>query len=227
MILLLIAVLSATTVTQGGSVNLTLYSDATVVLDECMYFEDTLSSQANLSAGSYKIYVTHNCSGSVTLTVRSGSGEEVHTLIVRESNAAEDVKKLDSEILKLKKELRSVREENARLRETVETLNSINIELYDRMREWRNKAEKFKEELEKVYSQAGNCSRLLEDAKREIERYTFRISELENQTTSLLNELENLRSDVEKFRSYTYVFQTLFIFVASLLIGSYFALLRR
>ena len=228
MILLVIAVISVTTAMQGDIVNLTINQPSHVVLDDCMYFEDLLTKEANLSAGTYAIRITHACSGLKNIYVYTNSGTEILSVDVREvQNPAEQLIKLDEEIFNLKKKLKEIKSKSEYLESLVETLNSINVELYNKLKNMRKENERLKEELSNAELAAQNCSKLLEGYMKKMDALEQNLSALKNENADLKSRLSSIESSFESVAMYLEVFRSLFFFVLAFLIGTYFAFMRR
>jgi len=228
MILLLIAILSVTSVTQGSVFNLTLDQPSYVVLDECMYFEDTLTTKANLSKGTYEVYVTHKCEGTRFIYVYANSSEEVLQVeVVEAQNPAEELAKLDDLVLNLKKRLAEVEGKKSYLESLVETLNSINVELYDRLKEYRTENERLQHELETTKLEVENCTAVIDKLRNDIDEMEQKLTSLESTNARLSEELRMVKSSLGNAVAYLDLFRSLFFFTLAFLVGTYFALMRR
>ncbi len=228
MILLVIAFLSATTAVQGGTINLTLDQPAEVVLDDCMYFQDLLTSSANLSAGTYQIYVSYKCTGVKEIEIKRGSETEVLQINVHEvQDPVSELEKLDEVIFKLKKEINTLKMKNEYLSDLIDTLNSINVELYDKLKKSRSENEKLRKELADAKSASENCSNLLSQLQQDVDRMKGEIQNLQSENAALRLELSQMRNVADSTAAYLEIFRSMFFFILAFLIGSYFALMRR
>lgn len=227
MILLVIAVLSTLTASQGEIVNLTLASDAKVVLDGCMYFEGYYTNVENLSAGSYQIYITHMCEGEKRIRIFANGSEEEVPIYIKKSNAAEDVIRLEEEILELKKQIKTLKNENEYLKYVLDAINRINVDLHDRLMKCNSKVSDLTNELSIWKEQAGNYSSLIERLQNELKSREETLNELQNTTSELEEKLNLLELEAEKMKNFVYYYESLFIFATSLLVGLVFSFLRR
>lgn len=227
MILLVIAVLSTLTASQGEFVNLTLASDAKVVLDGCMYFENYYTNVENLSAGNYQIYITHMCEGEKKIRIFANGTEEEIPIFIKKSNAAEDVIKMDEKILELKKQMKALKNENDYLKYVIDAINRINVDLHDRLLKCNSKVSDLTSELSIWKEQAGNYSSVIERLRSELKSREEKLNELQNTTAEMKERLNLLEVEAEKMRNFVYYYESLFIFAASLLVGIVFSFLRR
>lgn len=228
MILFLIALLSATTAVQGDVINLTLTEPAQVVLDECMYFENTLTSTANLSAGDYAIKITHSCYGSYFIEIKSAKGlETIQVKVEKDSEPESSLVELDNQILNLKKEILQLENRNSYLQNLVETLNSINVELYDRIKEYAEKNRDLKSQVSKLSLMAENCSKVVENLKGILKSKNETVTVLESENAQLKARINSLNQSLTAASSYSEIFRTLFFTTLAFLVGSLFAILRR
>ena len=228
MILLVIALLSATTAAQGDVINLTLIQQAQVVLDDCMYFENTLTNSANFTAGEYAIKITHSCYGTHFIEIKSAEGTEIIQVKVEEDKDPEkSLVELDNQILNLKKEISQLQNKNSYLQNLVETLNSINVELYDRAKEYAEENRNLKKELGKLRVMAENCSKVVENLEQLLAGKNETIKSLESENAQLKSQIEVLNQSLLAANSYSEIFRTLFFSTLAFLVGSLFAIFRR
>ena len=228
MFLLLVAVLSSQICVQGGTVNLTLEHPAHVILDECMYFEGLLLNDVNLTPGVYQIRVTHSCLGLKNIRVYSNGTSEILSVEVRKSeNVEDDVIKLEEEVLSLKKSLKKAIEDKNYLNSVIETLNTLNVELYDKIKKIRDENEKLKVELEEIKTRASNYSDTLKKLEAELSKIKQDMDKLTRENENLKEKLQSAKSSLGSTQAYLEFFRTSFFFVLALLVGTYFALIRR
>jgi len=228
LILFLIALLSATTAVQGDVINLTLTEPAQVVLDECMYFESTLTSAANLSAGEYMIKITHSCYGSHFIEIKSAKGLETIQVNVGEDNNPENsLVEMDNQILNLKKKILQLENRNSYLQNLVETLNNINVELYDRTKEYAEENKDLRSRVNELSLMAENCSKVVEDLKATLKSKNETLTFLENENVQLKAQIDSLNQSLTAANTYSEIFRTLFFTTLAFLVGLLFAILRR
>ncbi len=230
MILMLVAILTATSVTQGSMLNLTLLEPAHVSLNECMYFYNTMTSEANLSEGSYDVVVTHKCEGVVEIDVeglKSGEKQKLEVEVAKVENPDEELKKLDDVIFQLRKDLKSSKDRISSLEKLVDTLNSMNVELYDRLRQYRKTMEELKLKLKNESSANKRCGALVAKLNETIKDLSEKISDIENENVKLRGEVSRLSSMLSSNITFAETFKILFFFVLSFLIGTYFSMLRK
>lgn len=228
MILLLIALISATTAFQGDVVNLTLNEQATVTLDGCMYFLDTLQNSSTLPPGEYAIKITHSCLGNYQIEIKTNSSTDVVPIKVeKDPDPDESVLAAEQEILDLKKRIKNLEGEVSYYKKLFEVLNQINVDLYDKLQNLATENEALKKELNLYISRAGNYSRLIDELNQKISEMNETISQLRSTNENLKNNISQLESNLSRTSSNLELFQSLFFLTLSFLVGSALALLRR
>jgi predicted RNase H-like nuclease (RuvC/YqgF family) len=228
MILLLVAILSATSVMQGSVVNITLYEPAHVILDGCMYFEDTFTREANLTEGTYSIVVTYSCEGMRQIVVKGATEETVLDLeVTKVENPEEELKKLDSKILQLNKDLKSCQNRIESLEKLVDTLNSMNVELYDRLREYKKTIDNLKTQLQSEKAGKESYASLIKTLNESLKQMKANITKLQRENEILRAEVSSLSSTLTTNEAYMELFKILFFFTLAFLVGTYFSILRR
>lgn len=228
MILLLIALLSATSAVQGGVINLTLTEPAHVVLDNCMYFNNTLTSSANLSAGEYAIKITHYCYGTHYIEVRGKGGvERIQVRVEKDPDLGKSVMVLENQTLNLRKRILQLESRNDYLQSLVETLNSINVELYDKLREYTQENKDLRAQVNKLSLMAKNCSEVVDRLENMLTGKNETIDTMEKENLQLRSQLESLNQSLATANTYSEIFRTMFFTTLAFLIGAMFAVLRR
>lgn len=226
--ILLIALLSTITVFQGGSFNLTLSEQTTVILDECMFFEHNLSSVENLAPGSYKVIVGYGCEGVKTITLKSYLGEESITVDVKKSeNFTKEVTELQKELIKLKRENEALSSRVDYLKSLVEIINSINVDLYDKIKVYADENLRLKGELESARAELLNYSKSLNATIATLAELQKTMEELKTENSKLNSELRDLESHIKSVTFYTEVFKFSTILLLAILVGIFLAFLRR
>ncbi|MET1123822.1 MAG: hypothetical protein ABWW66_00985 [Archaeoglobaceae archaeon] len=221
--IILLAIVAAT-VSQGDLVNITLLSDANVTLPDCMFFVETMTSSAELPKGNHTIYVTHSCEGEQKVEVYSGDERETIPVFVERSS---NVTKVEELLIDVMRERLSLESERNYLRRLVDAINSMNVELYNRYLSCRNENQRLSEQLEVCENQAGNCSKLLEDARDEIELLRNTIDKMSVELSAMEANLSELSGKVSKVESFAALFRGAFVFVLAVLVGLLFAIARR
>ncbi len=234
MIILLLAIISATTAFQGSTINLTVYEQSHVILDKCMYFEDTLTNEANLSRGTYQIYITYSCQGLKKIVVETNKTRKVFEVFVIKRVNKEELERLDSEILKLKRELKTANDKLKDLEDLVKTLNSLNAEFYNRIKNYRenikelnDKIKSLNEEIEKLRTENKMLKNTSKNLNKTIEDLELKLTSLRNENSNLTNQIDKLRIEISTLQFYLTLLKNAFLFVVSFLIGSYFSILRK
>jgi len=228
LILLLLAILSATTVFQGDVVNITLNEPAYVTLDDCMYFTEILENSSHLPAGTHSIKITHSCLGMYKIKVKTNSSEYTLSLRVeRDPDLEESIVDLEEEVLQLTKQIRNLESEASYYKKLFEVLNDMNVELYDRIQSYAQENEMLRKELEKYKTMATNCTKVVNQLEGKIEELNITLIRLEANNSELLRQVEDLTSKLSTTKANLDIFQTLFFVTLSFLVGSAFALLRR
>ncbi len=224
----LIALLSVSSVVQGGTFNLTLNHSSHVVLDSCMYFEKTLTSEANLPPGVYKIYVTHECLGIKKIKIYENSTVKTLEIDVKPAKDPDkDLVKMDKEILELKKEVKALKKNNTYLKSLVDALNSMSVNLYSRLKSLRNENLNLSKQVETLEKEAKNCSLNVENMQLTIRNLRNKLKSLEIENSRLKSELNDLKATFGNAATYLEAFRSMFFFTLAFLVGAYFALIRR
>lgn len=228
MIILLIAILSTNFVTQGGAVNLTLAQEAFVELDDCMFFDENFKSYANLSAGIHRIIASYGCEGTKIIKIKSSAGEEMLQLEVKKAeNFNNAVANIHRDALKLRKEVEELNSRIDYLQALVEVINTINVELYNKVRDYTDRNTKLTEELESAKAEIENYSKKVAILQTKILELQDLASGLEKQKEYLELELERMKSFVSNSNFYIDVFKNIAIITIAFAVGTYLALLRR
>lgn len=229
MILILLAILSTNLVFQGGSFNLTLQEPAEVLLDECMFFEHSLKNVENLSAGKYGVIVGYGCEeGIKVIRIRSSLGEEKITVnVLKSENFSAEVTELQKELIKLKKEKESLSSRVEYLKSLVEIINSINVELYDKIRAYEEENLRLKRELESAKAEIENYSRNLNATTAKMFEIQETLESLKSENSELKSELRGLQNKLESVTFYTETFKFSTISLIAILVGILLAFLRR
>ncbi len=228
MILLLLAILSATTAFQGDVVNITLNEPALVTLDDCMYFTETLENSSYLTTGTHSIKITHSCLGMYKIKVKTNSSEYTLSLRVeRDPDLEESIVNLEEEVLQLTRQIKNLESEANYYKKLFEVLNDMNVELYDRIQSYAQENEMLRKELEKYKTMATNCTKVVNQLEGKIEELNTTLIRLEANNSELLQQVEDLTSKLSTTKANLDIFQTLFFVTLSFLVGSAFALLRR
>ncbi|MEM0202628.1 MAG: hypothetical protein QXO16_03370 [Archaeoglobaceae archaeon] len=228
MILLLLALLSTNIAFQGASFNLTLSEQTEVFLDDCMFFEHSLKSVENLSAGSYVVIVGYGCEGLKTITLRSASGEEKLVVEIRKAeNFSKEVTELQKEMIKFKKENEALRSRIEYLQSLVEIVNSINVDLYDKIKAYGEENLRLKSELENARAELVNYSKSLNTTTATLLELQKTVEELKAENSKLNSELKNLEAHMKSVAFYTDVFKFSTILLLAILVGIFLAFLRR
>ena len=218
--------LSATTAVQGDVVNLTLTQPAEVVLDDCMYFTNTLTSAENLSEGVYSIKITHSCSGERFIHVKTAEGtEELRIIVEKDTNP--EVAAMDKEILELKRNLTKLQNKLHYYEVLTNTLNSMNVELYEKIRTYAEKNRELENELEKAKMMAQNCSGYVKDLEQRLEMANSSLAELVKENEGLKTRLNEINESLSSANQLSEIFKVLFFTTLAFLVGTYFSLLRR
>ncbi len=220
--------LSATTAVQGDVVNLTLSQPAEVVLDDCMYFTDTLTKAENLSEGVYSIKITHSCSGEHFIQLKTAQGtEEIKIVVEKDPNPENSLAEMDKEILELKRNMTQLQNKLHYYEVLTNTLNSINVELYEKIRTYAEKNKALEDELEKTKMMAQNCSKFVRDLEQKLEMTNSSLTELKKENGELRVKLDAINQSLSSSTQLSEVFRVLFFTTLAFLVGSYFSLLRR
>ncbi|MEM1578046.1 MAG: hypothetical protein QXR77_00025 [Archaeoglobaceae archaeon] len=228
MIILLIAILSTNFVTQGDAVNLTLAQEAFVELEDCMFFDENFESYANLSAGSHRIIASYSCEGAKIIKIKSSAGEETLQLEVKKAeNFDKAVANIHREALKLRKEVEELNSRASYLQTLVEVINTINVELYNKVRDYTERNAKLTQELETAKAEIENYSRNVSILQTKILELQDLASGLKKQNEYLELELEKTRSFVSNSSFYIDVFKNIAIITIAFAVGTYLALFRR
>jgi len=228
LILLLIALISATTAYQGEIVNLTLDETATVTLDDCMYFTETLQNSSTLPAGTHQIKITHSCLGSYFIEVKTNSStESIPLKVERDPNPQLSLESMDGEILRMHRQMQSLQDQLSYYKKLFEVVNSMNVELYERVQTLVEENNKLLNELNMFKEAAGNCSRLVENLRLRMNEMNYTINELQQRNKALESNLSSVETKLSSAISNYQLFQTLFCVTMSFLVGAAFALLRR
>jgi DNA repair ATPase RecN len=227
-ILLLLALISATTAFQGDVVNLTLNEQATVTLDECMYFLDTLQNSSTLPPGEYGIKITHSCLGNEQIEIRTNTTTDVITIKVeKDPNPEESLVEAENEVLSLRKEVQRLEGEVSYYKKLFEVLNKINVDLYDKLQNLATENDELKRELELYKSKAGNYSQLIDELRLELSKMNETVRQLQATNEDLQANLTKIDAELSRASANLELFQTLFFVTLSFLVGSAFALMRR
>lgn len=229
MILFVIALLSAFSVPQGGSFNLTLLDQSYVELDPCMFFESDLKSSGNYSKGEYRIIVSYNCEvGKKEIRLRSGGSEE---RILIDIEKGEDVNKklleIQKEVISLRKNVEELSSRKDYLQSLVAVLNDINVQLYDKQKDLAEKNNLLASELEKYKSELENCSKNATSLEKRIENFQTLIDTFKIEMDQCNSELNSLKNFLSNSSFYLEVFKNLTILALAFIVGTFLAMLRR
>jgi len=228
LILLLLAILSATTASQGDIVNITLNEPALVTLDDCMYFLETLDNSSHLSAGTHSIKITHSCLGMYQIKVKTNNSDySISLKVERDPDLEESIVDLEEKVLQLSRQIKNLEGEANYYKKLFEVLNNMNVELYDRIQSYAQENEMLKKELEKYKTMASNCTKVVKQLEEKIEGLNNTLTRLEANNSELQLQVEELTSKLSGAKTNLEIFQTLFFLALSFLVGSAFALLRR
>jgi uncharacterized phage infection (PIP) family protein YhgE len=227
--LLLAAILSTTSPIQGDVINLTVEEPYHVVLDDCMYFEDTLTKEANLSRGSYAIRVTHSCEGVRQIQFYSNNTlVNIMDINVKEvEDPASDLQKLDKEILDLKKSLKKAEGRIEYLESLVNTLNSINVELYDRLKEYRDTVNRLQNELNEAKKGKEYYIQLVNNLNESLKALEANLTAIKNENNNMKEKITEIEESLEASKTYLSIFQSLFFLTLAFLVGTYFSIFRK
>ncbi len=228
MILLLVALISASTAMQGDVVNLTLTQPAHVILDDCMYFIDTLTTAENLTAGNYSIKITHSCLGDHYIRVETARGtQDIKVIVERDQHPEVSLAEMDREILELKRNVSQLQSNVHYYQALTNTLNSINVELYDRIKECTEKNMKLENDLKKTELMAKNCSDFTRNLEKKLSATNSSLIILKKENEDLKIKLKNINQTLSSVTQLSEVFKVLFFTTLAFLIGAYFSMLRR
>jgi len=229
-LLILAAVLSVNTAFQGEIVNLTLEDSYYVVLDQCMYFEETLTNATNLSAGTHPIHITYSCEGSRSISLYYANKTLAKTLQIEVKKVEDpygELQKLDGKILELKKKMRAIRERMDYLEDLVNTLNSINVELYTRLKKYESQLNDLEAKLEEAKKGKEYYLQVISELNSSLKHLRANYTLLKDENEKMKAEIADLQKSVDSLSSHTETFKTLFFLSLALLVGSYFSIMRR
>lgn len=228
MILLLIALLSATSAVQGDVINLTLTEPAYVILDNCMYFNNTLTSSANLSAGEYAIKITHSCYGVHYIEVKGKGGvERIQVKIDKDPDLEKSIIELENHTLNLRERILQLEKRNDYLQSLVETLNSINVELYNRLGEYIQENKNLQDQVNKLNLMVKSYSEMVNELEIMMIGKNKTIDAIEKENLQLRSQVAYLNQSLTTANAYSEIFQMMFFTTLAFLIGAIFAVLRR
>lgn len=228
MILLLFVLLSTNVVYQGGSFNLTLSEPAEVVLDDCMFFEHSLKNIENLTEGSYTVVASYACEGIRTILIKGASGEDrIKVEIRKTANYTEAVIGLQKEVIKLRRDKEALSSKISYLQSLVEIINSINVDLYDKIRVCAEENSQLKDELNRANFEIANYSKNLSAMNLTISELKKTVEELKTENSKLRSDLRYLESYLNNLAFYTDVFKLSTILLIAILFGIFLAFLRR
>ncbi|MEM0350510.1 MAG: hypothetical protein QXR27_04115 [Archaeoglobaceae archaeon] len=227
MIIFLLAILSMNSAFQGEIVNITLSEPAIVYLDSCMFFEHNLGSSDNLSVGTYGIVIGYNCEGLKAIVVKTDYEERLTIEVKRLANFSEEVYKMQKEFFALKKENENLKSRVSYLQSLVEIINSINVDLYDKIKEYSEKNMRLSQELEVAKMEIQNYSKTVIQMNLEINNLQLRISELEKKNSELENEVQSAKSYLQNSIFYAELFKNATILLIAIVVGIFLSFLRR
>lgn len=227
MIFLLLAILSANWAFQGEVINLTLSEPATVYLDECMFFEHSLNSSENLAPGNYRIVLSYGCEGFKSILVKGAQEERLILEVKKLGNLSEELTKLQKNLIILQRENENLKSRASYLQSLVEIINSINVDLYDRIKDLTEKNAKLNQELEFTKSELQNCSKDIVLMNQKISNLQLRISELEKNNSELKATLKSTEESLKSSAFYSEIFKNSTLLLIATLVGIFLAFLRR
>ncbi len=227
MIFLLLAILSANWAFQGEVINLTLSEPATVYLDECMFFEHSLNSSENLAPGNYRIVLSYGCEGFKSILVKGAQEERLILEVKKLGNLSEELTKLQKNLTILQRENENLKSRASYLQSLVEIINSINVDLYDRIKDLTEKNAKLNQELEFTKSELQNCSKDIVLMNQKISNLQLRISELEKNNSELKATLKSTEESLKSSAFYSEIFKNSTLLLIATLVGIFLAFLRR
>jgi len=227
MIFLLLAILSANWAFQGEVINLTLSEPATVYLDECMFFEHSLNSSENLAPGNYRIVLSYGCEGFKPILVKGAQEERLILEVKKPGNLSEELTKLQKNLIILQRENENLKSRASYLQSLVEIINSINVDLYDRIKDLTEKNAKLNQELEFTKSELQNCSKDIVLMNQKISNLQLRISELEKNNSELKATLKSTEESLKSSAFYSEIFKNSTLLLIATLVGIFLAFLRR
>ena len=227
MIFLLLAILSANWAFQGEVINLTLSEPATVYLDECMFFEHSLNSSENLAPGNYRIVLSYGCEGFKPILVKGAQEERLILEVKKLGNLSEELTKLQKNLIILQRENENLKSRASYLQSLVEIINSINVDLYDRIKDLTEKNAKLNQELEFTKSELQNCSKDIVLMNQKISNLQLRISELEKNNSELKATLKSTEESLKSSAFYSEIFKNSTLLLIATLVGIFLAFLRR
>lgn len=228
MILLILAVVSALSVPQGGTFNITIAEQSYVELDPCMFFEDT-KSFGNYSPGNYKVIASYGCEpGRKEIVVRSQSGvERILIDVERVENLNQKIVEIQKESILLKRQVEDLSQKRDYLQSLVAVLNDINVQLYDKNKELGEKNNLLATELDKSRSELENCSRNVTVMEKKIESMQTLLDSAKIDLENCDSELNSLKNILSSSSFYLELFKNLAILALAIIVGILLAILRR
>jgi len=226
-ILLLLAILSVNSAFQGEVVNITLSEPATVYLDSCMFFKHSLNSSEDLTAGTHEIVISYACEGYKAIVVRGLQEEKLTLEVKRLENLSEEILKMQKRLIMLEKENEILKSRVSYLQSLVEIINSINVDLYDRIRVLTETNMNLSKELDLAKSDLQNCSKNLSLMNQMMIELQKRVSDLEKMNHGLEDELNQAKEFLKNSMFYSELFKNISLLLIALLVGMLLAFIRR
>lgn len=228
MILLFVAIISAFSVPQGGTFNLTLSDQSYVELDPCMFFED-LKSSGNYSPGDYKVFVSYGCEpGKKDILIRTqNKSDRILIDVEGVENVNHKIVEMQKELISLRKQVEDLILRRDYLQSLVAVLNDINVQLYDKNRELAEKNNILASELEKFKMDLENCSKNFTIMEKRIENMQSLLDSTKIDLDSCKSELVSLKNFLSSSSFYLEVFKNLTILALAFVVGIFLSMLRR
>ncbi|MEM1671675.1 MAG: hypothetical protein QXY92_05440 [Archaeoglobaceae archaeon] len=228
MIFIILAIVSALSVPQGGTFNITIAEQSYVELDPCMFFEDAKSS-GNFSPGEYRVIAGYGCEpGRKEILVRSQSGvDRILIDVERVDDLNQKIVEIQKEVISLKKQVEDLTQRRDYLQSLVAVLNDINVQLYDKNKELGEKNNMLASELDKSKSELENCSKNITVMEKKIESMRTLLDSAKIDLENCNSELSFLKNILSSSSLYLELFKNLAILALAFIVGVLLAILRR
>ena len=233
-LLALLIALQPTAVYPGENVTLTLDEKGTYFLqlaDSCTYFKDSGTTTLTAGKGSYVIETRFTCEPGYKYVIVNKNGKEVKVKFEVKEPTYDYLRnatiKLDNEIFLLKAQLNDLNAENEKLNATIENLTTSIEALNTTIENYKKLVKELQKENENVVKERDTLKAKIKDLEKKIENLQNDKLLLESKLKESGEVLSSLEGRLTNLEGLVNILKTVFLFVLSLLAGSYVAILRR
>jgi len=233
-LLIIMASLQPSEIYPGENLTLTIDEEGTYFLqlsDNCTYFKD--SGTVNLTAvnGSYVIETTFSCQPGYKYVIIKSDGKE-SKLAFKVLEPSTDYLwrsaiRLENENRVLKKEIDNLTAKIAELNLTISNLTATIENLNSSIEEYKEEVAKLQSELNETIQERDYLLSKVDELNKTIAILNQENAMLAAKLEEKTNIIGRLTSELTRSKDLINAFELMFLFVLSMLIGSYASLMRR